>query len=258
MRRVLVLVPVLIALLACKREAPKPVESAAATAEPTAPPASAVASAEPSAPSAAPSAAPAVKGLASYPLDGVRVIADGCASPWAVLTVVVGNPRDNDPKWNWQSSIQALYAHPEFLLTATAPTKPMQIQLLEGPHDDGKNLALWARCLDGVTCNKLGAMYRAVVPTGRPWVYCGAGDTKLDQAGSRVLFRDLAALQSEARSRLESDVMSQCMRLGICRRHEDAALAEDVGTACARKPVTFKRECAKQPSCSEVVSCLGP
>jgi len=199
---------------------------------------------------------PAPKGLDAYPLDAVKTIPDECSSAWTALTVVTPAIRESSPDWLWASAVQALYAHPEFEVVGGMPTAPMQVQIFEGKHGE-KNFALWARCQDGATCNKLAAMYRAVNRTARPWVYCGAGDTKVDRDGSKVLFANQAALVQEARSKLESAVDSQCFRIGICHTREGAGGGEDIGYQCNRKPSTFKLSCAKKATCAEVVQCVG-
>ncbi len=139
-------------LAACnKNDAPTAAQAAGAAPSSTTP---AMASVVPPAPASvarapAPAATPTPvsqpKGLASYPLDGIKPIADNCSSATAVLTVtpkkVFDNWREHVPDWNWPSTVQALYAHPEFDVVSGRPTAPMQVQLLRGPHGD-KNIAI--------------------------------------------------------------------------------------------------------------------
>lgn len=234
------------------------------SAEPAAPVSAApssVASAAPSAAAAATASAVSSGTLTSrktddFPLDDIRTIADECAEPWVVLTVITPTLRNRSPDWLWNGAVQALFADPRFMLVGGQPAGPMQIAILEGKHGED-NSALWARCSDGATCNKLAAMYRFVTPTARPWVYCGKGDQKVDRAGSRVLFASRAALEAESRAKLDKSVESQCHRIGICYLREKGQAAKDMGRECQMKPSTFSLPCSRKLSCSEVVSCVG-
>ncbi len=98
-------------------------------------------------------------------------------------------------------------------------------------------------------------MYRAVVKTARPWVYCGKGDTRVDVTASRPMFVTSAALAAEAKRMLKKDVISQCSRIGICSRFENAQLTEDVSHQCNMRPSKYKLACARKESCLDVVTC---
>lgn len=191
----------------------------------------------------------------SYPLNDIKPIPETCSSPWTVLHVITPAARKRFPNWLWPSTVQSLYAHPEFQVVGSAPTRSMQVQVLEGKHGD-ENFALWMRCFDAHTCNQVAAMYRAVTPTARPWVYCGAGDQRLNRASSRSLFANADRFTQEARSKLTSDLQSKCYRIGACYAREGAAPGEDMGSRCNMKPSTFRLECAQRATCSQVVECL--
>ncbi len=220
---------------------------------------SAVASAAPSAAataSAVSTAPPTSRKTDDFPLDDIKTIADDCAEAWAVMTVITPALRNRSPDWLWNGFVQALYSDPRFMLVGGQPSGPMQIAILEGKHGED-NYALWARCSDGATCNKLAAMYRFVTPTARPWVYCGKGDQKVDRMGSKVLFASRAALEAESRAKLDKSVESQCHRIGICYLREKGQDAKEMGRECQMKPSTFTLACSRKPSCSEVVSCVA-
>jgi hypothetical protein len=255
----------LCALLACKsgekKSPPAPASAApepVAAASPSSP--NAAAAASPSAPSTAvapptPAAAPASASGSGYPTEGLKTIADNCKVASAILASVpkrVVEGWKDGHEWNWAT--QALLAHREFTLRDDTTEQSMEVKLLQYDQPNGV-VALVAHCHDGVTCNKLAAMYKFTVPGAKPQLFCGAKIPSLQGVGATIVkltpFGGADQKIPDAKN-----VIGRCARLHICSRKLDRSTPEDLGLSCQRAPMKFKIACAAKKSCQEVVSCM--
>jgi len=188
-----------------------------------------------------------------YPLSSIRTIPDNCSKAHVLMATAPVNPR-NDYPWTWTR--QAVIVHPEFKANGGShPTVPGEVHFeMYDYGNDGKAKALLAHCADGDTCNRLAAMYRAVVPSSRPQVMCGEVPN-LKGSPVRVLIPQPGVGNDDGLP-TSADIVAQCARIGVCRIHTDPSTPGDPGIECQKAPSKFKLSCASRTPCSAVVSCL--
>jgi hypothetical protein len=190
-------------------------------------------------------AAPA--GELKYALASIKPLADSCSK----CSVILGTaPVNKDNLYGWVFVSQAMAAHPQFkLMFPGEPKAPMEIQFQMFEAGEGKEpakaMAIVAFASDGPTCNKLAAMYKGVVRSSNPQLFCGEpkGVSKgrtIDLAGWRALL---------------IDPMSKCTRLASCMIAMDPTVPGDPGLECQKAPHTFKTDCAMKDTCADVVAC---
>jgi len=245
---------ILFALLACKSTDSTSAPSATATSATSATAATAAPTPNAAPPASAPSEAKAQSGASDYPTDGLKTIADSCSAATAILASV---PRKVVEGWKdgqeWTWAVQALLAHPEFTLRDDSTAQTMEVKFLQydQPNDA---VALVAHCHDGVTCNKLAAMYKFTVPSARPQLFCGAKVPGLTGVGATVVkLTPFGGTDSKIPD--DKNVLGRCARLHACTRRLDRSSAESLGLSCQRAPGKFKTSCAAKKSCDEVVAC---
>ena len=201
---------------------------------------------------AAPSGSAAVAapvGELKYPLTAIKPLADSCGK----CSVILGTaPVNKDNLYGWVFVSQAMAAHPQFkLLFPGEPTAPMEIQFQMFEAGDGKApakaMAVVALASDGPTCNKLAAMYKGVVRSSSPQLFCG--EPKGVSHGKTI---DLAGWRA-----LLIDPMSKCTRLASCLIAVDPNTPGDPGLECQKAPQKFKTDCAMKDSCAEVAACAN-
>jgi hypothetical protein len=241
----------LLALSACAAGAePPPVPPASPPPPPATAPPSSVAAAPPAAPAvpaeAEPAAPPPLE--IAYPFTGIATIPDDCAEPSVTLTTA---PKKMGWDYDWTWTRQALLANPQFQIVdwPGKPDKSMAIRL--DMYEIPEGFALVAVCHDGATCNKLAAMYRSTVQTCNPQLHCGALPIAGTPRRSAIVPADGRWLPLD-----DANVVGRCARIGVCLRVEHERFRGNPGVACQSAPAQFKVDCAKKPTCGEVVQCL--
>lgn len=237
-----------------------------ATAAPAAPAASPGAAAQapaqgaivdPSRPPTGGAAAPAQPVTApeqqSYPMTPIKTIPDTCSNAHVILA---NAPKSVGVDYPWTWSRQALLANQQFRV-APAASAPGQVSFAVHQADAtmGEAFALVATCADGSTCNRLAAMYKAVVKSSNPQPLCGPLPPNLGRP--KKAFDPLAG-GPEANVPRAGDVMGLCARIAACTIATKPETTDDVGIQCQKKPTSFKTECASRYPCAEVMACLGP
>lgn len=187
-----------------------------------------------------------------YSMSNIKTIPDNCAKAHVLMATAPVTSQTN-----WAFTRQAVIAHPEFKAgSGRPPTAPGEVQFLEYAYGtDGKNKALVAHCQDGGTCNKLAAMYRAVVPSSRPQPACGE-PYNLKGEGMPIMIPH-PGVGNEDDMPVQGDLVSMCARIGVCKIHIDPSTPGDPGIECQKAPSKFKTACALKKPCSAVVECLG-
>lgn len=223
------------------------------------------------APEAAPSAAPrdvpaavAAEGLPStvaeevasaepgvYSLAEIRPVAENCKSP-SVMLAAVSNNIAKKKDFVWAYVVQALYAHPKFVLGNKVSLKAPGRVALQEVQVTPKAVGLVAYCKDGATCNELAAMYKSTVPTSKPEVYCGKSWEK--GRIPRGLLNSVG-LRAMAFKKLKEEPTSMCARVGICTKQQNPASTDDIGLECKRAPGKYKYKCGQEKTCEAVVAC---
>jgi len=246
-------VAVLSALVACKSSEKS--ESSSTSKEPT-PTSTAAATAAPTPSATGEAERPkAAGGNTDFPTDGLKTIADNCSSASVVLAGVPQKVVDgwkDGQEWNW--AVQAMLANPQFTLRDDATSQSMDVKFLQY-QQAGDVAALVAHCQDGVTCNKLAAMYKFVVPGGRPQLFCGSKIPGIRGVGATVVKLTPFA-GTDAKIPDKKNVIGQCARLHACSRTLDHSTEDDLGLKCQRAPSKFKLACASKTSCADVVACM--
>jgi hypothetical protein len=198
-------------------------------------------------------APPASASAGFYSTEAIHAIADDCIKASVLLSTA---PHAKNDKYPWSFAKQALLAHPQFKIGSTVPPKSASTITLQ-QHDvrlgkTGKmSKALVAWCNNGTTCNKLAAMYKNVVRTSRPDVFCGKLPDTIQESGSIVDFGVDPAKDLPGRK----DVVSQCARLAACTIAAVHDTPGDPGVECQKKPSDFKTQCGLQPTCAAVLEC---
>ncbi len=193
----------------------------------------------------------------TYP-DLANPIAANCAEAWAV----VGNaPESVGEAYGWPWARQALLANQQFKIVSSAVTVPGEVMfhLHQAGAGFNNSWVLIARCADGTTCNKLGAMIKGTVPGAPVQVGCGPLPMALGTESFRKpILADLANPQSALPS--SGDIAGKCARLQACSVAMDPptkAGNEKIGLDCQKAPSRVKHECATRYPCAEVMKCLS-
>jgi hypothetical protein len=184
-------------------------------------------------------------------LSAISPIPDHCASPIVILS---GAPESVGPKFAWPVAHQTLLANQQFKVVKEAPKAPGEVLLATYKHKLTQGYALVAKCKDGGTCNRLAAMYKAVVRSSRPELACG----KIDTLGARPV-RAPFAWADDVKGNLPKpgDLQGACARLNACMIATDRATEGDPFLACQKAPSHFKTDCARRYPCAEVLACTG-
>jgi hypothetical protein len=192
----------------------------------------------------------------TYP-DLAQKIPDSCAEPFVVMATAP-NSAGEDYAWTWTR--QALLANQQFKVVDAEPTAPGQVTFQLHLASDKFNNAwvLVAKCKDGGTCNKLAAMYKAIVKGAVASPVCGKLPMDLSPATfKKPVLREEGFAQNTLPDK--SDVQGQCARLQACSVAMDPpakAGKEEIGFECQKAPTKFKVDCAMKYPCSEVMKCL--
>ncbi len=192
------------------------------------------------------SAAPAT---GDYPMGDLKPIASDCASPRVLLT---GGPAKLGLEFPWPLAKQILLAHDNFKVVKGPPTKAGEIHL--GTHEVQKiGYGLVAQCKDAETCNKLAAMYKAVMRSSTPQPFCGKMGGLSDEPKDSGF--EWAANRKDNLPK-DDEVQSQCARIDACMIRADHSVPGDPYLECQKAPVSFKPKCALKETCAEVLSCM--
>ena len=221
----------------------KPAASAQAgsgTGKPLAP---AVATATPAAP-VAPAAA-GQPGGDSYSMGAIKPIADDCKTPSVILATA---PKAVGADYHWPWTRQAMYANRQFKVTGTAPTAPGQVQFKVYEQESAYSLV--AVCNDGGTCNRIAAMYKAIVKSSQPQLFCGALPIKGTQSAGGLVPVAGNWLPEK------SDTVGKCARMAACTIATDVKTPGDPGIECQKAPLKFKLDCTAKDLCADVLACM--
>lgn len=186
-----------------------------------------------------------------YSMDGINAIPEECVRPKVVLATV---PQSLGKDYPWSITRQALLANQQFrVISGYRPDVLGQISLASWEYGE-VSYALVAVCADGTTCNRLAAMYKAVVRSSDPKVVCA----QRIQGMSR---NPVGTFQWEEDPRAnlpkDGDLVAACARLSACMIATDPSTPGDPYLECQKAPASFKTDCAKRYPCSEVLACTG-
>lgn len=204
-----------------------------------------------------PPATPATPSPAQgYPLDAIKPIADNCSSAKVILTSA---PTNDENKYSWTFTRQAMLANQQFKVVSGPPSIPGQVQFLQFESGTKKPDGSWparslvAFCADGGTCNQLAAMYKAVVRSSNPQIFCGQLPASLGDSSP------VSIQQGDPTTDLpgNTDVIGMCARLSACMIATDRSTPGDPGLECQKAPSKFKTACAKKYPCAEVLACAN-
>lgn len=192
----------------------------------------------------------------TYP-DVANKISDSCDNPYVIMNTAP-NSVGIDYPWTW--SRQAMLANQQFKVVGADPSAPGEVSFqVHLASDKFQNAwVLVAKCKDGGTCNKLAAMYKAIVKGSQSQPVCGKLPMDLSQATfKKVVLRELGNPQNTLPD--SSDVPGQCARLQACSVAMDPPTKsgkEEIGFECQKSPSKFKTSCATRYPCAEVMKCL--
>jgi Ni/Co efflux regulator RcnB len=193
----------------------------------------------------------------TYP-DVSNKIADSCATASVIMTTAP-NSVGIDYPWTWTR--QAMLANQQFKIVSGDPRVrgevAFEMHLASDKHQNA--WVLVAKCGDGLTCNKLAAVNKAVVKGSTSQPVCGALPMDLSPATrKKPVLRELGNPQNKLPD--SKDVPGQCVRLHACSIAMDPpnkAGKETLGLDCQKAPSNFKTSCATRYPCAEVMTCLG-
>ncbi|NUP09644.1 MAG: hypothetical protein HOW73_26660 [Polyangiaceae bacterium] len=187
----------------------------------------------------------------SYAMGTIKPVADSCANAHVILTQA---PESVGLDYDWKYSRQAMLANQQYRVVDGTPTGTGQVSFQVHQADASMNKAfvLVANCADGVTCNHLAAMYKAIVKSSNPQVICGDLPAYL---GPKKKSINLMAGGPNANLPAASDTISKCARMAACTIADKTDTTDDVGINCQKSPQSFKLECASRYPCAEVLAC---
>lgn len=186
----------------------------------------------------------------TYPLDAIKAVADDCTSPQVLLATA---PKSVGPDYAWHVTRQAMLANQQFKVVNYMPTLPGEVYIGPYGYTDGA-FALVARCSDGATCNRLAAMYKAIVRSSRPQVVCG---TPIQGISSTPIGSFRWDADPKANLPRDGELQALCARLSACTIASDQSTPGDPFLDCQKAPAKFKTDCAKRYPCAEVIACAG-
>ncbi len=193
----------------------------------------------------------------TYPDDAIKKIADHCSKPFVIMSTAPNSVGDDYP-WTWTR--QAMLANQQFKVVDGEPAAPGQVSFQLHLASPKFQLAwvLVAKCKDGGTCNKLAAMYKAIVKSSQSQPVCG----KLPMDLSPVTFKKPVLREAGFSANTlpeKTDVKGMCARLQACTVATDTTKSgkETIGLDCQKAPSKFKTDCARKVPCKAVMDCLG-
>lgn len=187
----------------------------------------------------------------SYSMDGIKTIDDSCSNAHVIL---VQAPESVGVDYEWKYSRQAMLANQQYQVVSGAPAVQGQVSFQVHQADEKMNKAyvLVANCADGVTCNHLAAMYKSIVKSSNPQVFCGEVPPHL---GAKKKDVNLMEGGPQANLPKSDDTISKCARIAACTIADKTDTKEDVGISCQKSPQSFKLDCATRYPCAEVLAC---
>jgi len=193
--------------------------------------------------------------LQTYP-DVTNKISDGCAKAYAIAASAPNSVGDSYP-WSWTR--QAMLANQQFKVVGGDPSGLGEVTFeLHLASDKWQNAwVLVARCNNGLTCNKLASMLKAVVPNATPQVACDKLPMDLSPATfKKPVLRELGSPTNSLPD--DKDGQGLCARLHACTVAMDTSKSgtEKLGLECQKAPTKFKTSCAQKYPCQEVVKCM--
>lgn len=193
----------------------------------------------------------ATPGQQTYPMDAIKPVPDDCGMTNVLLTTA---PKSVGPDYQWHVTRQAMLANQQFkFVSSRVPSEPGEYYI--GVWGYGDNAyALVATCGHAPTCNRLAAMYKAIVRSSKPQVLCKTpiqGQSK-NQVGTFRWSDDPKANLPQ-----DGDLQALCGRLNACMIASDQSTPGDPFLECQKAPSKFKTDCAKRYPCAEVIACMG-
>ena len=225
--------------------------TAAVTAAPVKTAGAATATAAPTTNPADPGGAPAEKpATQGYSLSAIKTISDTCSNAKVLMASAPKSATASPKDYSWQWTKQAMLANLQFKVVRGKPSGPGQVSF--SVHEEETSLALVASCADGDTCNRLAAMYKAVVRSSAPTVVCGNIPSLKGPA------TEIALIEGDPASNVpkKEDVVASCARLSACLIATDQSTPGNPGLECQKAPHTFKTACASRFPCAEVIACM--
>jgi len=193
----------------------------------------------------------------TYPEDTIKKIADNCSKPFVIMSTAP-NSVGQDYPWTWTR--QAMLANQQFKVVDGEPAGPGMVSFqLHLASDKFQNAwVLVAKCKDGGTCNKLAAMYKAILKNSQAQPICGRLPMDLSPATFKKPVLREAGFSTNTLPE-KTDVKGQCARLQACTVAMDTAKSgkETIGFDCQKAPSNFKLDCARKYPCQAVMDCLG-
>jgi len=174
-------------------------------------------------------------------------IADDCPDAKAIIAVAPKHAAD------WTKPRQTFLANLQFSYVSAFSDRPGQVVFAEADHLPTGAVALVARCKEGVTCKRLAAAYKTVVPTSEPELFCGQTPTLGELRPSQVITH-AKPLKSQLPG--PQDTLGKCVRIAACQAALAGKLSGDPVLDCQKKPTTFPLECAREFPCAAVLACL--
>lgn len=188
----------------------------------------------------------------TYAMDGIKTISDTCDKAHVNLVTA---PETVGVDYDWTFTRQAMLANQQYHVVDGDPKAPGDVafQVHQADAKMQNAYVLIARCVDGVTCNHLAAMYKAVVKSANPQPFCGDIPAHL---GAKKKSVNLLAGGPEANLPADSDARAKCARVAACTIADKTDTKDDVGLACQKSPSSYKLACAKKYPCAEVLACM--
>lgn len=188
--------------------------------------------------------------------DVTNKIADNCSNASVLMTSA---PESVGADYPWTWTRQALLANQQFKVVSGTPAGPGEVSF-EVHQASSKFQNAWVlvgKCSDGMTCNKLAAMNKAIVKGSASQPICGALPMDLSPATmKKPVLRELGNPQNTLPEKKE--IIGQCARLHACTIAMDptANAGATIGLDCQKAPTKFKTDCATKYPCAEVMKCL--
>jgi hypothetical protein len=185
-----------------------------------------------------------------YSFSTIEPLPDDCKTPWIIFGP---GEKAGVGMHQWPFVEQAFLEHPQLQAVQGRP-EPGQIRFSEFhlfpkiPRRGVPEVLLVGECYDGATCNRIGAMYEAVVRSGKLVLECREVPSGVEGHG-KVLAFGTPAIDNDA---------SKCARVAVCRHMLEPSISTDLYGRCGHSPFLMHLPCAEKGDCSAVVACAKP
>ncbi len=152
---------------------------------------------------------------------------------------------------DWQQHHRATRgSRAQIKIVAGEPVRESEVHLATYQYDN-KGYSLVATCRDVATCNDVAAMYKAIVRSSNPIVFCG----KSSHLSATPVGAFAWSTDPHQNLPAPNDTFALCARVNACMIATDRDVPGDPYLECQKEPRRFKISCGGFDDCNDVLDC---